>query len=403
MITVVGLGAEGWPGLAEPARAAITGAERLIGGDRHLELIPADATTAERQPWPSPMGPFLDTLASAPENGDIVILASGDPMLHGVGSSLAKRMDPTKLTILPAPSAFALACARLGWPEADTELVSVVGKPVELVVPALAPGRRLVIYVSDQDGARAVARVAREHGYGPSTLTVLEHLGGDDERIEATTADALPDEPVAQLHTVALHCEPAAEARVLPRTPGLPDDAFDHDGQVTKREARALTLAALAPTPGELLWDIGAGSGSIGIEWMRAHPANRAIAFEPKPDRAARARANASQLGVPTLTVIEGSAPAALDDQEAPDAIFIGGGLTTEGVLATCLERLKPGGRLVATAVTIETEQVLIEAQKTHGGRLTKISVQRAEPLGGFTAWRPHLPLTQWTLERPRA
>lgn len=400
MITVVGLGDDGWAGLGADARDAIAGAATLVGGARHLDLIPAEATTAGRRAWPSPMTPLLDEL---PELDRPVVLASGDPMLHGVGATLARRVGADRLHVIPAPSAYALACARLGWPAADTELVSLVGRPTELLLPALTPGRRLVVYVSDRDGAREVAVLLRAHGFGPSDLIVLEHLGGADERIARTSADALPDLPVAQLHTVALECRVAPGTRVLPRTPGLPDDAYDHDGQITKREARALTLAALGPLPGELLWDIGAGSGSIGIEWMRAHPANRAIAIEPRAERAARISHNATALGVPGLRVIEGRAPDPLDGLDAPDAIFVGGGLTTPGVLTTCLARLRPGGRLVATAVTLETEQVLTAAHAEHGGRLVRLSVARAEPIGGFTGWRPQMPLTQWTLERPRA
>ncbi len=399
MITVVGIGDDGWDGLTSPARAAIAGARTLIGGERHLDLIPGDATTAHRRAWPSPMAPLLDEL---PSLDSPVVLASGDPMLHGVGASIARRCGADRLRVIPALSAFALTCARLGWPAADTELVSLVARPVERLLPHLAPGRHLVVYVSDSDGARSVAALLRAHGFGPSGLTVLEHLGGAGERIVGTTADALPDEPVAQLHAVAVDCRPAPGTRVLPRTPGLPDDAYDHDGQITKREARALTLAALGPLPGELLWDVGAGSGSIGIEWLRAHPANRAIAIEPKPDRAARATANARQLGVPHLTVVEGRAPAALEGLEPPDAIFVGGGLTNDGVLEACLAALRPGGRLVATAVTLETEQSLTAAHAEHGGRLVRLSVARAEPIGGFTGWRPHMPLTQWTLETPR-
>lgn len=400
MITVVGLGDDGWDGLGADARDAIAGAATLVGGARHLDLIPSDATTADRRAWPSPMTPLLDEL---PGLDRPVVLASGDPMLHGVGATLARRVGPRRLRVIPRPSAFALACARLGWPAADTELVSLVGRPTELLLPALAPRRRLIVYVSDRDGAREVAALLRAHGFGPSALVVLEHLGGAGERIVQTTAAALPDAPVAQLHTVALECRVAPGTRVLPRTPGLPDDAYDHDGQITKREARALTLAALGPLPGELLWDVGAGSGSIAIEWMRAHPANRAIAIEPRADRAARVARNATTLGVPGLRVVEGRAPDALAGLDPPDAIFVGGGLTTPGVLDACLTGLPPGGRLVATAVTLESEQVLTAAHAAHGGRLVRLSVARAEPIGGFTGWRPQMPLTQWTLERPRA
>lgn len=399
MITVVGIGDDGWDGLGEPARTAIARAETIIGGDRHLALIPPDATGADRRPWPSPMAPALDELAAT--TVPVVVLASGDPMLHGVGASLARRAGPGRLRVIPAVSAWSLACARLGWPLADTELISLVGRPVEHVLPALAPERRLVVYVADADGAGAVSALLRDHGWGPTELTILERLGGPGERVTATTAQEHRGGG-APLQTLALRCRPERGVRALGRTPGLPDEAFDHDGQLTKREARALTLAALAPLPGELLWDVGAGSGSVSIEWLRTHPSMRAVAIEPRADRAARVRRNARDLGVPHLDVREGRAPAALAGLPAPDAVFLGGGLTADGVLDACLAAIRPGGRLVATAVTVETEQLLVAAHAAHGGRLTRLAVSRAEPLGGFTAWRPQMPLTQWTLERPR-
>lgn len=394
-VTVVGIGADGWAGLGEAARAAIDRADLLVGSERQLALVPD--TGAERRAWPSPMAPMLDELEALTDR-EVCVLASGDPMLHGVGATLAGRVGPERLEVVPQPSAFALTCARLGWPEADTELVSAVARPVEVLAPALQPGRRLVAYVSGSGGAARVARLAVERGYGPSRLLVLEELGGDGERIVESTAADWGGRPAAALHAVALECRAEPGAPLLPRTPGLPDDAFESDGQLTKREVRAVSLAALRPLPGQLLWDVGAGSGSIAIEWMRTHPSCRAIAVEARADRAERIGRNALRLGVPGLDVVQGEAPAALERlEEAPDAIFVGGGLTADGLLERCLSALRPGGRVVANAVTLEGEGALHAAHRKHGGTLVRFDIARAEPLGGFTAWRTGRPVVQWS------
>jgi precorrin-6Y C5,15-methyltransferase (decarboxylating) len=403
VITVVGIGTDGWAGLSEPGREAIRTAELVVGSERQLALIPE--TGGERRRWPSPMAPMLDELEAI--NGrDVCVLASGDPMLHGVGATLARRLGPGGLAVVPHASALALACSRLGWPEAETELVSTVAWPVEVLAPALQPGRRIVVYVSGPGGAAEVARVAAERGYGPSRLVVLEELGGERERIAESTAAEWGERDAAALHCVALECRAEPGAPLWPRTPGLPDDAFESDGQLTKREVRASTLAALAPVPGQLLWDVGAGSGSIAIEWMRVDPACRAIAVEARPDRVERIRRNARRLGVPGLELVEGQAPAALAGLETPDAIFVGGGLTEPGLLDRCLKALRSGGRIVANAVTFEGERVLQFAHGEHGGRLVRLEIADAEPLGGLTGWRPRRPLVQWSatprLDAPR-
>lgn len=397
MITVVGIGADGWRGLTERARAAIEAAELIVGSGRQLALIPE--TGAERRTWPSPMTPLLDELAT----GDVervCVLASGDPMLHGVGATLARRLGPGRLTVIPHPSAFAIACARLGWSEAETELVSAVAHPAEVLAAALQPGRRIVAYVTGVYGAAEIARVASERGYGPSRLIVLEELGGERERIVDSTAAQWGRRPAAELHCVAVECRPEPTAPLLPRIPGLPDEAFESDGQLTKREVRAIALASLAPVPGQLLWDVGSGSGSVAIEWMRTDPSCRAIAVEARADRAERIRRNALRLGVPSLEVVHGRAPAALADLKAPDAIFIGGGLTEEGLLDRCLAALRPGGRIVANAVTLEGERILYRALAQHGGKLVRLEVGDAEPLGEFTAWRARRPVIQWSARR---
>lgn len=396
-IVVVGLGADGWAGLGEPARQAILAARTLVGSRRQLDLLPA--TGAERRAWPSPIDPLVDELVAGRIEGPCV-LASGDPMLHGIGATLARRAGPERLVVHPHPSAFALACARLGWPEAEVELVSAVGRPVEVVARALQPGRRVVAYVAGAGGAAAVARVARERGLGPSRLVVLEQLGGPRERVLDSTAHAWGDAPADPLHAVALECRAEPGAAALPRTPGLPDDAFAHDGQLTKRPIRAVTLAALEPLPHRLLWDVGAGSGSIAIEWLRAEPTARAIAVEARADRAARIAANARRLGVPALELREGRAPAALEGLDAPDAVFVGGGLAAGGLLERCWAALRPGGRLVANAVTIEGERALHAARARHGGELLRLATSRPEAVGGYESWRPQLPVVQWSARK---
>jgi precorrin-6Y C5,15-methyltransferase (decarboxylating) len=389
-IAVVGIGADGWPGLGEPARDAILGARTIFGSERQLALLPAEAA-GERRRLPSPLEPLLDELADRHEAA--CILASGDPMLHGIGASLARRLGPERLDVHPHPSAFALACARLGWPAADVELVSAVARPVDVIARVLQPGRRIVAYVTGADGARTLAGAVTERGFGGSRLVVLERLGAPDERVTEATAqtfDALAD----PLHAVAIEvaCGPL---RAL--VPGLPDDAYETDGQLTKRHVRAITLAALAPAPGALLWDVGAGSGSIGIEWLRAERTARAIGIEPDTARADRVERNALALGVPDrLTVVRGRAPEALADLDAPTAIFVGGGITTPGMLDTCWAALAPGGRIVANAVTLESEHVVVAERAQRGGTLTRIAIAHAEPIGGFTGWRAQMPVVQW-------
>jgi precorrin-6Y C5,15-methyltransferase (decarboxylating) len=354
-------------------------------------------------------------------DGSVCVLASGDPMLHGIGATLARRVGPAGLAVHPHPSAFALACARLGWAEAEVELASAVGRPPEIVAAALQPGRRIVAYAAGKDGAAGLARVLCERGFGPSRFVVLEQLGGAAENLVDTTAAGWGDAEADPLHAVAIECRAEAGALAFGRTPGLPDEAFESDGALTKWPVRAVTLAALRPGPGQLLWDVGAGSGSIAIEWLRAEPQARAVAIESRADRAARITANALRLGVPgqngpegsgpertargaispgALSVCTGTAPDALHDLEPPDAIFVGGGLSAPGLLPACWEALRPGGRLVANAVTLGGEQALHAARASHGGTLTRLAISHAEPLGSFEAWRAQIPVVQWAVTR---
>jgi precorrin-6Y C5,15-methyltransferase (decarboxylating) len=398
VIVVVGIGADGWSGLTDASRAAVLAADEVVGSARQLASLPSEA--GPRRPWPSPIDPLVDELV-ARDDGDVCVLASGDPMLHGIGATLARRVDPDRLTVHPHPSAFALACARLGWPAAEVELVSAVGRPADVVARLLQPGRRLVVYATGADGAAAVAGALRERGFGPSRFVVLEHLGGPGERRHEATADGWGDGAADPLHAVAIEVRVAPGTPLLPTTPGLPDDAYGGDGQRTRRHVRALALVALAPLPGQLLWDVGAGSGSIAIEWLRAERTARAVAVEQRTDRAAQLTENARRLGVPHLHVVTGSAPGALASLPTPDAIFVGGGLTTPGLLDVVWRRLAPGGRLVADAVTLEGEQVLSAARTAHGGELLRIVLSHAEPLGRFTAWSTPRPIVQWSATKP--
>jgi len=393
-VTVVGIGADGWAGLAEPGRAAVRGAEVVLGGPRQLALV-AGHTDAEARAWPSPLLPALPELFAGLRGRRVCALASGDPMHYGLGATLARVLGPVE--VLTHPSSIALACARMGWAAESVEVVSAVGRPLAAVRRVLAPGARVLVLSEGAGTPGALATLLADDGWGDSALTVFEQLGGPAERRLDGTARHWVHPPGDPLNLVAVTCD--GPGRAL--TPGLPDDAFEHDGQLTKREVRAVTLALLGPRRGELLWDVGAGNGSIALEWLRAHPTCRAVAVEPDPARAARIAANADALGVPGVRVVEGRAPDALDGLPTPDAIFIGGGVTADDVLPRCWDALPAGGRLVANAVTVESEGVLGAARARLGGELTRLSVARAAPVGGFTGWRPAMPVTIWSVAKP--
>ncbi|WP_093419212.1 MULTISPECIES: precorrin-6y C5,15-methyltransferase (decarboxylating) subunit CbiE [unclassified Pseudomonas] len=396
-LTVVGLGEDGFKGLGKQARRALLGATRIVGGQRQLDLLPA-CIRGERQRWPSPFSlePVL-----AHRGTPVCVLASGDPMLFGVGASLARQVPSAEMSIIPAPSSCSLAAARMGWPLQDVVTLSVVARPVAALNAQLFSGVRLLVLSNDRHSPAMIAALLRERGFGPSRISVLEHLGGDAERRVDGHAGDWCDPPVADLNLIAIECLAEPNAPRLSRLAGLPDSAFQHDGQLTKRDVRAITLARLAPVPGELLWDVGAGSGSIGIEWMRAHPSCRTLAIEADDGRQRLIEHNRDTLGVPGLQLIRGSAPLALAGLERPDAIFIGGGVTREGVLDACWTALKPGGRLVANAVTLQSETTLMAWRETHGGELTRIHIAQAQPLGDFDTWRQALPITLLDVVKP--
>ncbi|HJQ47330.1 MAG TPA: precorrin-6y C5,15-methyltransferase (decarboxylating) subunit CbiE [Amycolatopsis sp.] len=387
-IVVVGIPAEGWVGLAESAKAEIRGCDVLFGAPRQLDLVPLDV---RKKAWPSPLLPALDDLLGGHADRTLGVLASGDPLLSGIGTTLLRRFGDVR--IVPGVSSVTLARARLGWPAEETEVVSVVGRNVHRVARVLTPGARLLVLSSDASSPAQIASLLVEHRFGDSAMTVLAQLGGPGEQIVRGTARNWSAE-VDPLNIVAVEC---AGGPGLPTLPGLPDDAFEHDGQLTKRDLRAVALARLAPLPGELLWDVGAGAGSVAIEWSRAHPSNRAIAVERSLARVARIGRNADRLGVPELRVVEGSAPDALDGLPVPDAVFLGGGVASWPV---CWAALRDGGRLVAHAVTLESEQTLAQAYAARGGELVRIAVEHAAPLGGFTGWAPARTVTQWSIRK---
>ncbi|MGY2066107.1 precorrin-6y C5,15-methyltransferase (decarboxylating) subunit CbiE [Blastococcus sp. SYSU DS0619] len=399
-IVVVGIGADGWDGLSPAARRAIEAAEVLRGSARQLALVPP-SVAAERVPWPSPLAPALRELPTAHPGRRVVVLASGDPMLSGIGTSLVRVLGPQAVEVVPHPSSVTLACARMGWSVEETQVVAVVGRPVELVGPHATPGRRLLVLGSDSTTPAAVAARLTAWGYGASRVTALAQLGGPDERRFTGTAADWPHPETDPLVVTAVEVVADPGTVPLPATPGLPDDAYEHDGQLTKRDVRAVTLARLAPLPGQLLWDVGAGSGSIGIEWMRTHPSCRAVAVEGSPERAARIARNATRLGVPDLAVVEGRAPEALAGLPAPDAVFVGGGATVPGVLDACWAALPAGGRLVVNAVTLESEAVLADRYARHGGELVRLAVAHGAPVGGFTGWKAAMPVTIWSGVKP--
>ena len=396
-LTVVGIGEDGFRGLGKNARHALLRATRIVGAPRQLALLPACIRGA-REAWPSPFSlePLLSRRGEA-----LCVLASGDPMLFGVGASLARQVPGDEMVILPAPSSLSLAAARMGWPLQDVVTLSVVARPLAALNAQLFSGARLLVLSNDGQSPAAIARLLRERGFGPSRLSVLEHLGGDAERRVEGLASDWSDPPVADLNVLAIECLAERDTPRLSRLAGLPDSAFQHDGQLTKRDVRAITLARLAPAPGELLWDVGAGSGSIGIEWMRAHPSCRALAIEADDGRQQLVEYNRDALGVPGLQLIRGSAPQALQGLEPPDAIFIGGGVTRDGVLDACWAALKPGGRLIANAVTLQSEMTLMSWRDRHGGELTRIHIAQAQPLGEFDTWRQALPITLLDVTKP--
>ncbi|WP_433296349.1 precorrin-6y C5,15-methyltransferase (decarboxylating) subunit CbiE [Actinoplanes sp. CA-030573] len=394
LVTVVGIGAGG--DLSRTALAALQSSEITFGSDRQLALLPG-SVPGERIAWPSPLLPALPGLIDAHRGRAVCVLASGDPMFHGIGATLVRLLGADRVRVLPHPSSASLAAARMGWPLAEVDVISLVTSPLEVLRRCLNPGRRLLVLSRDGATPARVAALLVEAGFGSARLTVLGQLGGPAESRVSETAASWVRSTADPLNVIAVECADGPATSIVP---GLPDEAYETDGQLTKREVRAVTIALLAPTPGALLWDVGGGSGSIGIEWMRSHPSCRAVTVESSPSRAVTIRTNAANLGVPGLRVIEGRAPAALAGLPTPDVVFIGGGLTVDGVLDAALDALPTGGRLVANAVTVESEAAIAAAHAELGGSLTRLTVSRGSPVGGFTGWRTMMPVTIWSVTK---
>ncbi|MCC3603879.1 MAG: precorrin-6y C5,15-methyltransferase (decarboxylating) subunit CbiE [Microcoleus sp. PH2017_29_MFU_D_A] len=395
-LSVVGIGEDGLSGLSSIALSLLDRSKIVVGGARHLAMLPTD-DTREKLVWASPLQTTVDSIISRRPEA-VCVLASGDPMCHGIGVTLSRRIPIAEMTVIPAASAFSLACARLGWPLADVETFSLTNRPIASIALSFSPGARLLVLSADRHTPEKVAQLLTQRGFGSSLMTVFERMGSQAERRIEGVAAAWNATDLADLNAIAIAVTADRETLIVSRTSGLPDAAYRHDGQLTKREVRAVTLSALAPIPGELLWDVGAGCGSIAIEWMRSHRSCRAIAIERHPTRLQYIAENASNLGVSELKIITGSAPDALANLPQPDAIFIGGGVTAEGLLETCWNALGEGGRLVVNAVTIESELKILQWHSLHGGELIRIGIQRVGAIGSFQGWKPLAPVTQWAV-----
>lgn len=394
-VTVVGLGADGWAGLPPASQAWIERAEVLLGGERHLALVPLVAGQV-RQPWPRPLSTLAEVLP-AHAGREVVALASGDPLVSGIGTTLIRLLGRDAVTVVPAVSSVALARARMGWSAEESTVVTLVGRDPAAIRSECAPGRRLLVLSSDHTTPQTLAEHLVALGYRRSRITVLGDLGSAQESRTELLAGDDPPAGLPRLHVLAVEVDGPGDGTGS-WAAGLPDEHFEHDGQLTKRDVRASALSRLAPAPGRLLWDVGAGAGSIGIEWLRAHALTEAVAVEADRERVARIGRNAARLGVPRLRVVHGTAPDALAALPAPDGVFVGGGATAPGLLELCREALRPGGRLVVHGVTLETEQLVVSAFHEHGGELTRLSVETAAPLGGrFTGWAPARAVVQWS------
>ncbi len=395
---LVGIGEDGIDGLVPAARRLIAQADFVVGGRRHLAL--AGSLEAETMAWPSPIENALDAIEKR-RGRAVCVLASGDPFFFGVGAMLMRRFGPNEMISIPSPSAFALAASQLGWSQQDCALLTLHGRPLEAIIPYLQLNARVLALSWDDATPAKLATLLTARRMGRSRLTICEAMGGPRERIRTTEAQTFALDNVAALNTVALEVVAERDARILPRAAGLPDDWFEHDGQITKREIRAMTLSALAPRRGELLWDVGSGSGSVAIEWMLADPVNGAVAIELRHDRAQRIARNALSFGAPALSVVTGEAPYVFADLPRPDAIFIGGGASAPGIMDRAYDALPAGGRLVVNAVTLETQAQCVGWRARWGGALTQVAIAHAEPVGRYSGWRAAMPIVQWRLVKP--
>ncbi|MCM2293707.1 precorrin-6y C5,15-methyltransferase (decarboxylating) subunit CbiE [Allorhizobium sp. BGMRC 0089] len=396
-LTIIGMGDSGLDSLSPQQRRALDQTEVLVVGER-LEALAGQSLPQVKRilTWGAGFRPTLEAVLSL-KGKPVTVLATGDPMHYGIGATLLRSMKPEEMRVLPSPSAFSLAAARLHWPLQAVAQISLHGRPLSHLNRHILPQARILALTSNGDSVKQAAKRLVERGFGAALCHVLEHMGGVVERHIVMTAVELcaTNDVFADFNTLAIDC---GQGPNLPPLPGLPDEVFRHDGQLTKSEVRAVTLAKLSPFPNALLYDVGAGCGSVAIEWLRLGMGTRAIAFEQKTERIAMMRDNAETLGTPDLDIVEGQAPACLSGQEPPDAIFIGGGITGLGVFETCWQVLKPGGRLVANAVTLEGEARLTELRGLHGGEMIRLSVARAAPVGRYCGWKSLMPVTIWSV-----
>jgi precorrin-6Y C5,15-methyltransferase (decarboxylating) len=397
-LRVIGIGEDGWDDLTADAKDLLYESEIVLGGERHLKMLPDD-WEGKRIVWTSPIREAVSNIVSwrpkDPASGQkIAIMASGDPLCYGIAAKLLRHLPIEEIWIKPAISTFSLMCSRVGWSLPDVETLTIHGRPVEMLHPFVQPDAKLLVLSKDEESPKQAAELLSARGFGKSIITVLEHLGGKMERQISRQADSWDQPKGAALNAMAIECIPGRNATILSRIPGLPDEAFLHDGQLTKREIRAVSLSRLMPVVDQVLWDVGAGCGSVAIEWMRTSPRCLAVAIEKSKSRLKLIEQNSQELGVPMLRIVLGSAPEVLADLPAPDAIFIGGGLSSGNLLQTCWNALKPGGRLVANAVTLEGEQKLLQWQNENAGKsgasgdLTRLSISRAEKIGKFKGWK---------------
>jgi len=407
-LRIIGIGEDGWDDLAADSKELLYEAEIVFGGERHLKMIPED-WEGERIVWPSPIRDAVTKIVSwrPAESGSgkiVAVMASGDPLCYGIAAKLLRHLPIEEIWIKPALTTFSLICSRVGWSLPDVETLTIHGRPVEMLHPFVQPGAKLLVLNKDEGSPKQTAKLLTARGFGKSRITVLEHLGGSKERQFSGNADSWTHPEGATLNAMALECIPESNATILSRIPGLPDEAFFHDGQLTKREIRAVSLSRLMPVVDQVLWDVGAGCGSVAIEWMRTSPRCRAVAIEKSKSRLKLIKQNSQELGVPMLQIISGSAPEVLGDLPAPDAVFIGGGLSSGNLLETCWNALKPGGRLVANAVTLEGELKLLQWQNENTGKsgasgdLTRLSISRAEKIGKFQGWKEMRSVVQLTI-----
>ena len=397
-LSIVGIGEDGIAGLSPISQRLIEGAELVVGGTRHLELA-GPLIRGERLAWPSPIHDAFPHIL-ARRGKAVTVLASGDPFHFGIGKQLAALVPADELMAIPNASAFSLAAARMGWALQDVAAVTLHGRALEAIIRYLQPGARILALSWDGETPHKLATLLAGRGLGASRLIVLESMGGPRERVRESQAKDFNRSDVDALNTIAVEVVAEPESPIAHLACGLDDSLFEHDGQLTKREVRAMVLTSLAPRQGELLWDIGLGAGSIAIEWMLCHPSLRAIGIEERADRAERATRNAAVLGAPDLEIVTGRAPDALQGLPAPDAVFVGGGLT-DGVLEAAWRSLNSGGRLVANAVTLESETILLDIFQRLGGELMRLDISRADRVGALHGWRPSMPITHWRITKP--